>query len=117
MSGKPDGEGQAAPGTATEAVLKPSQPLPEGTREVSGINFDDHPDGISAQDLLAGMAGMGFQASGVAEAVRIINDMVTILQTTVYGRVQVANHSRSRYHGGTRRAVGARPSSWATRPT
>ncbi|KAI9825249.1 MAG: Deoxyhypusine synthase [Thelocarpon impressellum] len=66
----------AAPGLATEAVLKPSHPVPEGAREVRGIDFNDHVDGpISAVELVAGMASMGFQASAVGEAARIIDDM------------------------------------------
>jgi hypothetical protein len=48
-----------APGGATDAVLKPSAPVPEGSREVGGY------------------ASMGFQATSVGEAVRIINDMVS----------------------------------------
>jgi deoxyhypusine synthase len=72
-----------APDTATGAVLMPSQPMPAGTQQVSGINFDNHPNGISAEELLAGMANMGFQASGVADAVRIINDMVRNARSSV----------------------------------
>jgi deoxyhypusine synthase len=31
---------------------------------------------VSVEDLVSGMANMGFQASALGEAVRIINDMV-----------------------------------------
>lgn len=72
-----NGSSSLAPSGATAAVLKPSEPVPEGTRTVSGIDFDKYEGrSITAEELLAGMANMGFQASSVAEAVRIINDMV-----------------------------------------
>jgi deoxyhypusine synthase len=81
MSTTEDG---TAPKLATDAVLKPSQAVPEGSREVRGIDFDDFKDGsISVDSLVAGMANMGFQASSLAEAVRIINEMV---RCTVVGR-------------------------------
>lgn len=70
-------EGNQIPSAATDAVLKPSAPMPQGVEQVRGIEFNDyrnHP--ITAEELVAGMASMGFQASAVAEAVRIINDMV-----------------------------------------
>ena len=71
-----DGE---APLTATNAVLKPSEPLPEGSRTVHGVEFNKYRErdgGITVEELVGGMAGMGFQASAVAEAVRIVEDMV-----------------------------------------
>lgn len=93
----------AAPETATGAVLKPSQPVSEGTQKVSGINFDNHQNGITAEELLAGMASMGFQASGVAEAVRIINDMVacrqheqTFLDSLTRRKVEIMARPRDR---------------------
>lgn len=67
-----------APAGATDAVLKPSDAVPEGSREVRGIDFDNHAGRqITVDDLVAGMANMGFQATSVGEAVRIINDMVS----------------------------------------
>lgn len=67
-----------APDTATGAILKPSDPVPTTARPVSGINFDSYEDhDITVKELVAGMANMGFQASAVADAVRIINDMVS----------------------------------------
>ena len=66
----------AAPVLATDAVLKPSDPVPAGARKVSGIDFDRHTtQPITVEQLVAGMADMGFQASAVGEAVRIIDDM------------------------------------------
>ena len=78
MAAKEETVESAVPKLATAAVLKPSQGVPEGSREVRGIDFDDYKDGkISVDSLVAGMANMGFQASSLAEAVRIINDMVS----------------------------------------
>jgi hypothetical protein len=57
-------ETTSPPSNATDAVLKPSEPVPEGSREVQGIDFNDYAD-------------MGFQATAVGEAVRIVNDMVS----------------------------------------
>lgn len=70
-------ESNQIPSAATDAVLKPSAPMPQEVEKVRGIEFNnyrDHP--ITAEELVAGMGPMGFQASAVAEAVRIINDMV-----------------------------------------
>jgi hypothetical protein len=75
--GGDDSSRSAVPSGAAAAVLKPSQTVPDGTPQVSGINFDQYSGrDITASELLAGMTNMGFQASAVAEAVRIINDMV-----------------------------------------
>lgn len=65
------------PTAALDAVFKPSDGVPGGTPQVRGIDFGAfrHRD-MTVKDLVAGMASMGFQASAVADAVRIINDMV-----------------------------------------
>lgn len=66
-----------APETATDAVLKPSESINPGMPEVSGIDFDQfNGKEITVGDLISGMTNMGFQASSVSEAARIINDMV-----------------------------------------
>ncbi len=66
-----------APSHATDAVLKPSNPVPDGMREVQGIDFNDFGESdITVPEMVAGMATMGFQASAVSNAVQIINDMV-----------------------------------------
>ncbi|KZM27390.1 Deoxyhypusine synthase [Ascochyta rabiei] len=66
----------AAPSGATDAVLKPSAPVPEGAKQVHGIDFNDYAGrSITVDELVAGYATMGFQATSVGEAVRIINDM------------------------------------------
>jgi deoxyhypusine synthase len=68
----------SAPAGATDAVLKPSEPVPEGSREVQGIDFNQYVSrSITVEELIGGYANMGFQATSVAEAVRIINDMVS----------------------------------------
>ena len=65
------------PNAAVGAVLTPSDAVPEGTPQVRGIEFDAFRNrDITVRELVAGMASMGFQASAVADAVRIINDMV-----------------------------------------
>lgn len=70
-----------APTAAADAVLKRSDPVPHGLRQVKGIEFDDFKErDMTVRDLVAGMATTGFQASAVAEAVRIINDMVRLCE-------------------------------------
>lgn len=68
----------AAPSKATEAVLVASEAVPEDAQKVEGIDFNkygsDHD--ITVKEMVQGMAHMGFQATAVSEAVRIINDMV-----------------------------------------
>ncbi|KAI9774834.1 MAG: Deoxyhypusine synthase [Geoglossum simile] len=71
---------RGAPSTATNAVLKPSEPLPKGSRVVHGVDFNkysERDDGIAVEELVGGMADMGFQASAVAEAARIVEEMRT----------------------------------------
>ena len=68
---------KAVPSTVADAVLKVSAPIPGGVRKVQGIEFDDFKEqSITVEELVNGMAGMGFQASAVSDAVRIINEMV-----------------------------------------
>ena len=70
--------GHAAPTTATSAVLKPSEPVSSDMPKVEGIDFDKHAEKeLTVSELLAGMTNMGFQASAVSEAARIIDDMVS----------------------------------------
>lgn len=67
-----------APNTATDAVLKPSAPVEAGARVVKGLDFNKYKDkALTVEELVDNMAGMGFQASAVSEAVRIVNDMVS----------------------------------------
>jgi hypothetical protein len=70
-------EVSAPPSEATKAVLLVSEPVPEGARVVRGVDFDCYAGrDITVAELVSGMSNMGFQASAVAEAVRIINEMV-----------------------------------------
>ncbi|KAJ4302710.1 Deoxyhypusine synthase [Kalmusia sp. IMI 367209] len=67
-----------APSGATDAVLKPSEPVPEDAREVQGIDFNHYAQrNITVEELVGGYSRMGFQATAIGEAVRIVNDMRT----------------------------------------
>lgn len=66
------------PAAATDAVLVQSAAVPEGTQKVEEIDFNAFKGRpITVDDMMAGMKYMGFQASSMGEAVRIINDMVS----------------------------------------
>ena len=70
------GSTHAPPPTASTAVLKPSEPLPNST-PIRGIDFNNHittSSPITVDDLLSSYASTGFQASSLANAIRIIND-------------------------------------------
>ncbi|KAF2141358.1 uncharacterized protein K452DRAFT_228492 [Aplosporella prunicola CBS 121167] len=72
----PQQDNPAAPSGATDAVLKPSDPVPEGALEVKGFEFNDHAGKqVTVDELVAGMSNMGFQATAVGEAVRVIDGM------------------------------------------
>ena len=69
---------EAAPTGATDAVLKPSDPVPADAREVRGIDFNAYAQRpITVEELVGGYSRMGFQATAIGEAVRIVNDMVS----------------------------------------
>jgi len=69
-----------APSKATEAVLKPSDPPPGDATPVKGIDFDDYAGrDISVADLVDNMQHVGFQATSVGQAAKVINDMVSIV--------------------------------------
>lgn len=69
--------GNLPPDKAKDAVFVPSDPVPEGVIPVRGIDFNLHKDeDISVVDLVDRMSNMGFQASALGDAVRIINEMV-----------------------------------------
>lgn len=66
----------ALPSSVTDAVLVPSNEMPEGSQKVEELDFDKFAGrDITVDDLISGMNNMGFQASSIGEAVRIINDM------------------------------------------
>lgn len=67
----------AAPSGATDAVLKPSDPVPEGAMPVKGLDFNNFKDrDITVAELVENMAQMGFQASSIGQAARIVDGMV-----------------------------------------
>ena len=66
-----------APSGVTDAVLKPSDPVPEDAVPVEGLDFDKFSGrNATVTELLAGMTNMGFQASSISQAVEIVNGMV-----------------------------------------
>ncbi|KAE8383795.1 Deoxyhypusine synthase [Aspergillus bertholletiae] len=74
MSSQP---AEAAPPTsATNAVLVASEPVPEGTQQVQGVDFERFQGrDITVAEMVDNMRYMGFQGTAVAEATRIMNDM------------------------------------------
>jgi len=75
-NGTSSGNG-SAPSGATNAVLKPSDPVPEGAVPVQGIEFNDFQNrNMTVPELLDGMSKMGFQASSIGQAAQIVNGMV-----------------------------------------
>lgn len=66
----------AIPDLAGDAVLMASAPVPEDAKVVKGIDYSK-PESRNARasDIVAGMKTMGFQASAVAEACDIIDEM------------------------------------------
>lgn len=67
----------AAPSGATDAVLKPSDPVPGDAIPVQGLDFDKFTArNMTVAELVEGMAHMGFQASSIGQAVEIVNGMV-----------------------------------------
>jgi deoxyhypusine synthase len=67
------------PAVAADAVLVPSDEMPADAQRVEELDFDKIKGPITADDLLQGMKYMGFQATAVADAVRIINEMVKFI--------------------------------------
>lgn len=68
----------APPSAATDAVLVQSEEMPKDAQKVEELDFNKIKGPVTAQDLLEGMRHMGFQATSMCEAVRIINDMVRV---------------------------------------
>ena len=70
---------EGLPSTVTDAVLVPSNEMPEGSQKVEELDFNNFAGrAITVDDLMNGMNHMGFQASSIGKAVRIINDMVCL---------------------------------------
>lgn len=67
----------AVPSSVTDSVLQSSQPVPEGSHVVSGVDFDKFQGrDITVAEMVDNLAYTGFQGSAVAEAAQIINEMV-----------------------------------------
>jgi len=80
----PNGDG-AAPPSATSAVLKESIQMPKGSQKVEELDFNKFAGkSMTVEDLISGMNHMGFQASSIGEAVRIINDMAWKPQSALF---------------------------------
>lgn len=62
---------------ATDAVLKPSDPVPSSALPVSGIDFNHYgpSNPLTVESLVSSLASTGFQATAVSQAVDIINEM------------------------------------------
>ncbi|KAH0602341.1 uncharacterized protein H6S33_009792 [Morchella sextelata] len=68
------------PSGAADAVLKPSDPIPESwtTREVKGIDFNNFKGRhVTISDLITGMETIGFQGSNLARACKVVDTMRT----------------------------------------
>jgi deoxyhypusine synthase len=64
------------PAAATDAVLVKSVEMPQGAQKVEELDFNKFKGRpITAEDLYEGMKHMGFQATSIGEAIRIINEM------------------------------------------
>lgn len=73
-------ESNQLPSSVTDAVLVPSNEMPVGAQEVEELDFNKFAGRpITVDDLMTGMNNMGFQATSIGEAVRIINDMVCVI--------------------------------------
>ncbi|KFY28373.1 hypothetical protein V491_00501 [Pseudogymnoascus sp. VKM F-3775] len=65
----------APPSIATDAILLRSGAVPEDAIKVHGVDFDNYDSDITAAELVNSMATMGFQATAISDAVRVINKM------------------------------------------
>ena len=65
------------PAAVLNAVFQKSEDMAKDAQKVEELDFNKIKSPVTADDLLQGMRHMGFQASSIAEAVRIINDMVS----------------------------------------
>jgi hypothetical protein len=72
-----NGSANAPPAEVTNAVLVKSEEMPEDAQKVEELDFNKLKGPITAEDLFLGMKNMGFQATSMSEAIRIINDMVS----------------------------------------
>lgn len=78
---------EQAPESVTNAVLAPSEKLPEGTTIIRGYDFEGCT--VDYDALLSSYLRTGFQASHFGRAIEIVNNMV---------RVQVLHSLRQYYY-------------------
>jgi len=72
------------PAAATAAVLVQSEAMPNTAQRVEELDFNKlRGRPITVDDLFQGMKHMGFQATSMGEAVRIINEMVSSTDAAV----------------------------------
>lgn len=68
----------AQPSSSTSAahasVLAPSQAIPDDATHIKGPDFNKP---VDLQDLLRSYETIGFQASGMARAIKIVEEMVS----------------------------------------
>lgn len=92
-------DGQA-PDAAQNAVLKPSEFATDGAQQISGVDFNNYADrDITVAELVESMANMGFQATSVGEASRLINEMVI----DCVGSYCASTNYGTREHGKTKK--------------
>jgi len=65
--------------TAATAVLKPSISMPSTSTRIRGIDFDQFKGPVTVQALTSSFATTGFQATNLAKAINVINNMVYYL--------------------------------------
>jgi deoxyhypusine synthase len=75
--------------------------MPEGAQEVRGVDFDQFQGrDITVAEMVENMTHMGFQGSAVAEAARIINEMVRdgSLQADLKNEHETRMNMKSNFH-------------------
>ena len=74
----PNPSNGTAPSGATDAVLKPSDPVADGAVPVKGLDFDAFADhNITVAEMVENLSTVGFQASSISQAAEIVNGMVS----------------------------------------
>lgn len=74
---------EAAPAGVTDAVLKPSDPVPAEAIPVKGLDFDAYADrNITVAELVENLKNVGFQATSIGQAVDIVDGMVRSKRST-----------------------------------
>jgi deoxyhypusine synthase len=67
----------AASSSVKAAVLQPSDEMPKGSQNVEELDFNAYNGrSITVEELIDGIKYMGFRASSIGEAVRIISEAV-----------------------------------------